>query len=188
MSGATGAIYGIRLLEVLAQRPEIETHLVISNPAHRTIALETDFDIKHVESLAKEVYDVSDVGARIASGSFKTDGMVIAPCSVKTLSAIANSYNDNLLVRAADVCLKERRRLVLVFRETPLHSGHIRQMLSVSEMGGILLPPMPAYYHRPHTLDDMINHTVGKMLDMFDIEHNLFKRWGSPELMTERTT
>jgi len=186
MSGATGAIYGIRLLEVMAQHPEIETHLVISNPARRTISLETDYDIKYVESLAKAVYDVGDIGARIASGSFKTDGMLIAPCSVKTLSAIANSFNDNLLVRAADVCLKERRKLVLLFRETPLHAGHMRQMLAVAEMGGILLPPMPAYYHRPRTIEDVINQTVGKALDLFDVEHNLFTRWGSPELMTEK--
>lgn len=186
MSGATGSIYGIRLLEVLANYPHIEKHLVMSNPARHNVELETDFDLSHIESLANAVHDVRDIGAPIASGSFKTDGMVIAPCSVKTLSAIANSYNDNLLVRAADVCLKERRKLVLIFRETPLHAGHMRQMLAVTEMGGVLLPPMPAFYHRPRTLDDIINQTIGKVLDMFDIDHNLFRRWGTPELMTRQ--
>jgi 4-hydroxy-3-polyprenylbenzoate decarboxylase len=139
--------------------------------------METDYTVTQVETMAAQVCDSRDIGANIASGSFKTDGMIIAPCAIKSLSALANSYNDNLLVRAADVTLKEKRKLVVIVRETPLHIGHLRLMATVAEMGGIILPPMPAYYHLPQTLDDIINQTVGKALDQFDIEHNLFRRW-----------
>lgn len=177
ISGATGAIYGIRLLEVLRNMPGMETHLIISDAAQLTISQETDWTIPEVEALATQVYDNTDIGAAIASGSFRVDGMVIVPCSIKTMSALANSYNTNLMVRAGDVTLKERRPLVLVVRETPLHYGHLKQMLDLAQMGAILLPPVPAYYHRPKTLDDIINHTVGKILDIFQIEHSLFMRW-----------
>ncbi len=176
ISGASGAIYGIRLLETLRQSG-VESHLVITPPGRQTIRLETDFTPKQVEALAARVYDVDDIGAAIASGSFKTHGCAVVPCSVRSMSAIARSHNDNLLVRAADVTLKERRRLVLVARETPLHQGHLRTMLQLSEMGAVILPPMPAFYHRPQTIDDIVNHTVGKLLDLFDIEHSLFDRW-----------
>jgi len=177
ISGATGAIYGIRLLEVLRNVPEMESHLVISDAAKRTIEHETSWTVPEVESLATEVYDNADIGAATASGSFHVDGMVIAPCSIKTMSALANSYNTNLMVRSGDVNLKERRPLVLVVRETPLHYGHLKQMMDLALMGAILLPPVPAYYHKPKTLDDIINHTVGKILDMFRVEHRLFMRW-----------
>ena len=182
MSGATGVIYGIRLLQILQSLPEVETHLVISSPAKRTILLETDWKIEDVEALAGVVHPVNDIGASIASGSFKTEGMAVLPCSMKTLSGIANSFNDNLLVRAADVTLKERRRLVLVARETPLHLGHLRQMVQVTEMGAVLVPPMPAFYHKPKTIDDIVNQTVGRVLDLLGVEHpDLFKRWTGPE-------
>lgn len=177
ISGATGAIYGVRLLEVLSTSPEIETHLVISEPGKRTIEHELDVSVEQVESMASHVYDFGDIGAAISSGSFKTAGMVIAPCSIKTLSALANSYNDNLLVRAGDVTLKEGRPLVVVIRETPLHIGHLRLMTELAQMGAVLLPPFPAFYHRPKTIDDIVNHTIGKILDRFDIGHNLFERW-----------
>lgn len=177
ISGATGAIYGVRLLEVLGESPGIETHLVISEPGKRTIQHELGMTIEQVESLADFVYDYFDVGAAISSGSFKTAGMVIAPCSIKTMSALANSYNDNLLVRAGDVTLKEGRPLVVVIRETPLHVGHLRLMTELANMGAVLLPPVPAFYHRPKTIDDIVNHTVGKILDRFGIGHNLFERW-----------
>lgn len=177
ISGATGAIYGIRLLEVLRNVPDMESHLVISDAARRTIEHETDWTMQEVLALATEVYDNADIGAAIASGSFRVDGMVIAPCSIKTMSALANSYNTNLMTRAGDVTLKEKRPLVLVVRETPLHYGHLKQMLDLALIGAILLPPVPAYYHKPKTLDDIINHTVGKILDCFRIEHHLFMRW-----------
>ncbi|MFH0914158.1 MAG: UbiX family flavin prenyltransferase [Chloroflexota bacterium] len=177
ISGATGAIYGIRLLEVLSKMKDVETHLVISDVGRTNIEYETDWKLSDVLALARYTYDFNDVGARLASGSFKRDGMIIAPCTVKTLSALANSYNDNLLVRAGDVTLKERKKLVLLLRETPLHLGHIRLMQSVTEMGAIVLPPVPAFYHKPRTIEDIIDHTVGKTLDLFGIEHNLFQRW-----------
>ncbi len=180
ISGATGAIYGIRMLQTL-QACRIETHLVMSDSAKRTIEEETNFTVKEVEKLADHVHDNRDIGASIASGSFKTDGMLIAPCAIKSLSALANSYNDSLLVRAADVMLKEKRKLVVIPRETPLHTGHLRLLLAVAEMGAVLLPPMPAYYHMPKTIDDIINQTVGKALDQFDIEHQLFRRWEGGE-------
>lgn len=176
ISGASAAIYGIRLLETL-QSLEVESHLVITDPAREIITLETDYDVANVQALADHVHSVRDIGASIASGSYKTDGMVIIPCSIKTLSAVANSFGDNLLLRAADVTLKERRRLVLVVRETPLHTGHLRLMQQVSEMGAIIYLPVPAFYSRPKTIGDLIDHSVGKILDLFDIEHDLLNRW-----------
>jgi 4-hydroxy-3-polyprenylbenzoate decarboxylase len=182
ISGSTGAIYGIRLLEVLAKHPDIETHLVLSNPAKETIALETNFSVGQVEAMAHKVHRINDIAASISSGSFKTDGMVVIPCSMKTLSAIAHSYNDNLLVRAADVTLKERRRLVLVVRETPLHLGHLRLMVQIAELGAIVAPPMPAFYNKPKTIDDIVNQTIGRVLDLIGVEHeSLFKRWAGVE-------
>lgn len=181
MSGATGAIYGIRLLEVLADT-DIEAHLVISDAARKTISLETSWSVDEVVSLAHTCYDTRDVGANIASGSFLVEGMVVIPCAIKTLSGIAHSYNDNLLVRAADVNLKEKRKLVIVARETPLHKGHLNLMMQAADLGATILPPMPAFYCLPQTLDDIINHLVGKVLDMFHIENRLFQRWGSGEL------
>lgn len=177
VSGSTGAIYGVRLLEVLQNSPDVETHLVVSDPAKQTIAYETGWAVDDVLSMASVVYDYRDIGAAISSGSFPTDGMVIAPCSIKTLSSVANSYNDNLLSRAADVTLKERRKLVMVVRETPLHRGHLKLMLDVTENGGVILPPMPSFYHLPKTVDDIVNHTVQRVLDQFGIEKDLFQRW-----------
>ena len=181
ISGATGAIYGIRLLEVLA-KSNVETHLVITEAAQKTILMETDWEVEKIKSLAKVAYDIQDIGANIASGSFQSEGMVVIPCSIKSLSAIANSFNVNLLIRAADVTLKERHKLVLVVRETPLHKGHLNLMLRVTDIGATLLPPIPAFYFHPKTIDDLINHTVGKVLDLFGINHHLFERWGSPKL------
>jgi 4-hydroxy-3-polyprenylbenzoate decarboxylase len=177
ITGATGAIYGIRLLEVLASRKDIETHLVISEAGEKTIAYETKQPISDIRKLASYSYDVGDISAPISSGSFLWDGMIIAPCTVKTMSALANSYSENLLVRAGDVTLKERRKLVLVVRETPLHLGHLRNMARLTEMGAIIMPPMPAFYHQPRTVQDIVDHTVGKILDIFDIKHDLFRRW-----------
>ena len=183
ISGASGAIYGIRLLEILQKLPEIDTLLIISKAAKRTIVLETDYKVDQVEKLANEVLPDHDIAASVSSGSYKTSGMVVIPCSIKTLSGIANSYADNLLVRAADVVLKEQRKLVLVLRETPLHLGHTQLMTRSIEIGATLLPAMPAFYHRPSTIDDLINQTVNRVLDQFDIElaDDLFERWaGSP--------
>ncbi|MDA8335065.1 MAG: UbiX family flavin prenyltransferase [Peptococcaceae bacterium] len=181
ISGASGAVYGIRLLEILASHPEIETHLVVSAAAQRTIGLETTYSVDQVLRLGDRVYDNADVGAAPASGSFRTDGMVVVPCSMKTASGIANCYNDNLLVRAADVTLKEKRKLVVVPRETPLHLGHLRLLAALAETGAVILPPMPAFYHHPRNIDDVINQTVGKILDQFNIEHHLFQRWGGAQ-------
>lgn len=179
MTGASGSIYGIRLLECLQSRKDIETHLVISKTAETVILYETDYqEIEQVTRLADRWYRDDDLTAPISSGSFFTDGMVVIPCSAKTLSAVANSYGENLIARASDVCLKERRTLVLAFRETPLTLSHIENMKKVTRMGGIILPPIPGFYSKPQTIDDLINHTVGKVLDLFKIEHSLFKRWG----------
>lgn len=178
ISGASGVIYGIRLLEVLRRRRGIETHLVLTKPAERTIVEETDWRVEDVKELATIVHAPSDIGASIASGSFQTAGMVVIPCSIHSVSAIAYCQGDNLLTRAADVTLKERRKLVLVVRETPFHRGHLKSMLEATEAGAIILPPMPAFYGRPKTLDDVINHTVGRVLDHFDLAHNLVERWG----------
>ncbi len=181
ISGATGAIYGIRLLEVLA-KSNVETHLVITEAAQKTILMETDWKVEKVKSLAKVTYDIQDIGADIASGSFESEGMVIIPCSIKSLSAITNSFNVNLLIRAADVAIKEKRKLILVVRETPLHKGHLTLMMNLADMGVIILPPIPAFYHHPKTIDDLVNHTVGKVLDLFGINHHLFERWGSSKI------
>ncbi|TBM12361.1 UbiX family flavin prenyltransferase [Hafnia alvei] len=180
VSGASGAIYGVRLLEVLQGVPDIETHLIMSNAARQTLALETDLQLRDVQSLADVVHDSRDIAASVSSGSFKTAGMVILPCSMKTLSGIVHSYTDNLLTRAADVVLKERRRLVLCVRETPLHLGHLRMMTTAAELGAIVMPPVPAFYHRPQTLQDIIDQTVNRVIDQFDIEmpEDLFTRWG----------
>lgn len=181
ISGASGAIYGIRALEALRQVENIETHLILSPSAKRTITDETDWSVADVEALATVVHPHRDIGASIASGSFKTEGMLVAPCSIKSLSGIVHSYNENLITRAADVCLKERRRLVLLVRETPLHLGHIELIAAASRYGAVILPPVPAFYNRPQTLDDIVNHTVGRALDQFDISNRLFKRWKDPE-------
>ena len=175
ISGASGVIYGIRMLEVL--RGKIETHLVMTEQAKQALSLETDLTVGAVESLASFVYSDNDLSSPLASGSFITQGMIIIPCSIKTLSAVANSYCQTLIARAADVNLKERRRVVLVVRETPLHLGHLRLMANVTEMGGIILPPVPAFYHRPKSIADIIDHTVGKILDLFEIPHKLYRRW-----------
>lgn len=176
ISGASGTVYGVRLLETL-RRSGIESHLVMTESTRKVIKLETGFHVEEIEALADYVHDNRDIGAPIASGSFLTAGMVVAPCSMKSLSAIAHSYNENLLVRAADVVLKEGRRLVLVTRETPLHVGHLRLMTQAAESGAVILPPMPSFYHQPETIDDIVNQTVGKVLDQFEIEHDLFRRW-----------
>jgi 4-hydroxy-3-polyprenylbenzoate decarboxylase len=181
ISGATGAIYGIRLLEVLS-KSDVETHLIITEAAQETILMETSWKVETVKSLAKVSYDIKNLGADISSGSFLSEGMAIIPCSIKSLSGIANSFNENLLIRAADVTLKERRKLVLVVRETPLHLGHIELMRQASRMGAVLLPPVPAFYFHPKTIDDLINHTVGKVLDLFGFDHHLFNRWGSSKV------
>ncbi len=182
ISGASGAIYGLRVLEVL-RRLGVETHLVMTDSAKRTIAFETGRTIEAVRGLASHVHDINDIGACIASGSFRHDGMVVAPCSIKTLSAVAHSFDTNLLIRAADVTLKERRKLVLMVRETPLHLGHLRLMTQVTEIGAVLVPPLPAFYHLPKTLDDIIDQSVNKALDQFDlgVELDLFKRWTGDE-------
>ena len=176
ISGASGIVYGVRILQVL-QHSDIETHLVLSDSARMTLATELDMSVKEVEALASEVHNAKNIGATISSGSFKTMGMVVAPCSIKSLSEIAYGMTSSLLSRAADVVLKERRRLVLLIRETPLHSGHLRTMLQASENGAILMPPVPALYARPQSIDDMVNHTVGRCLDLFDFETDLVKRW-----------
>lgn len=179
ISGATGPQYGIRMLEVLHELG-IESHLIISERACYNVKLESDDSVEYAKSLATAVYDVRDVGAAPASGSFLSSGMVVVPCSIKTLSAIANCYNDNLLVRTADVTLKEKRRLVLMVRETPLHIGHLKLMTAACEAGATILPPMPAFYHHPKTIEELVDQTIGKVLDQFGIAHNLFERWGGP--------
>jgi flavin prenyltransferase len=177
INGATGVAYGIRLLQVLSGVKGMETHLVVSLAGEKTIELESEYKMDEICALASYWYRIDDIGARIASGSFRHDGMIIAPCSMKTLSALAHSYADNLLTRAADVTLKERRRLLLLVRETPLHLGHLKNMVSVAEMGGIIMPPVPAFYHKPHAIQDIIDQTVGRALDLFNIEHHLLRRW-----------
>lgn len=187
ISGATGAQYGVRLLEVVSQMSGVETHLILTRLAEEIIAYETDWSVEQVKALASYRHSVDELAAPISSGSFRTDGMVVIPCSMKSLSAIAHSYNDNLLVRAADVTLKEKRPLIVVVRETPLHIGHLRNMLQLAEMGGVILPPMPSFYHRPRSLDDIIDQTVGRVLDLVGLEHNLTARWagiGSRENQT----
>ena len=177
ITGASGSIYGIRLLEVLRTTTDVELHVVISAAGKRTLVEETDFSVADVEALAHHHYDVKDIGATLASGSFRTAGMVIAPCSIKTVSALANSHADTLLARAGDVTLKEGRPLIVVVRETPLHVGHLRQMLALAEMGAVILPPVPAFYHRPKTIRDLVDHTVGRVLDRLGIAHGLVAEW-----------
>ena len=179
ISGASGSAYGYMALHALRAVDGIETHLVLSASARRTIELETSLSAEAFEQLADVVHADEDLAAAISSGSFLTEGMLVIPCSIKTASGIAHSFNDNLLTRAADVCLKERRRLVLVVRETPLHLGHLRTLTQLAEMGAVILPPMPAMYAKPQSVDDIIAHTVGKALDQFGISNDLFKRWRS---------
>lgn len=176
ITGATGVIYGVELLRVLKDLGQ-PTHLILSEAAGLNLSIETDYSLEDVRSLATEVYSNKDVGAAVASGSFRTRGMIVAPCTVKTLSAIANSFTFNLVVRAADVQLKESRKLVLLVRETPLHKGHLELMTRAADCGAIILPPMPAFYHRPQTIMDLVHQTIGKALDQVGIEHDLFRRW-----------
>jgi 4-hydroxy-3-polyprenylbenzoate decarboxylase len=176
ITGASGAIYGIRALELL-RGVGVETHLVLSPSAGRTIAEETDLSLEQVKELASVVHGFKDIGASIASGSFQVDGMLVAPCSVKTLAGIAHCFDDELIVRAADVQLKERRRVVLMFRETPLHAGHIAIMERAALNGAIVMPPVPAFYHRPKTIDDIVNQSVGRALDLFGIDSKVVRRW-----------
>lgn len=177
ITGATGAVYGVRLLQVLQNIPVVETHLVISDAAVLTLHQETGLQRREVESYAHVVHKVRDVGASIASGSFQSDGMIIAPCSMKTLASVAHGLSDNLIARAADVVLKERRRLVLMVRETPFNLAHLRNMTAVTEMGGIIFPPLPSFYHNPQTIAEMVDHTVARVIDLFGIEHALAPRW-----------
>ncbi len=179
MSGASGAIYGVRLLEALKRHP-VETHLVLSKAAELTLAYETELKIPEVKALADVCHSVTDIGAPIASGSFQTLGMIIAPCSVRSMAEIATGVTSNLLTRAADVVLKERRRLVLMLRETPLHTGHLRNLTALSEMGAIIAPPVPAFYARPKSVEDIVEHSVGRVLDLFGLDSGLVRRWGEP--------
>ncbi|MBN1379771.1 MAG: UbiX family flavin prenyltransferase [Gammaproteobacteria bacterium] len=177
ISGASGVIYGIRLLEILQAEKTIETHLVLTSTAKMNIPIETNWQLKEVEKLADVVHNINHVSASIASGSFKTDGMIVAPCSMKTLSAIVHSYADNLLVRATDVTLKENRKLVVMPREAPLHTGHCRLLYEASQMGVLIMPPMPAFYNKPQTIDELIDSSIGRVLDLFAIDVGLVKRW-----------
>ncbi len=180
ISGASGVIYGIRLLEVLRAMEDVETHLVMSRFARMNIEIETSHDVQYVEDLADQVHSFGNQAAPISSGSFKTDGMVIAPCSIKTLSGIVHSAADSLLVRAADVVLKEKRRLVLMPREAPLHVGHCKLLYEAAQLGAVIAPPMPAFYNQPKTIDDLVNHSVGRVLDLFDLDAGILKRWEGP--------
>ena len=177
ITGATGAVYGVRLLRQLSSTPGIETHLVVSDAAVLTLHQETGLQRRDVEALAHVVHKNRDIGASIASGSFQSDGMVIAPCSMKTLASVAHGLSDNLIARAADVVLKERRRLVLMVRETPFNLAHLRNMTLVTEMGGIVFPPLPSFYHKPASIEEMVDHTVGRVIDLFGVEHALAPRW-----------
>jgi len=177
ISGASGSIYGIRLLEALRRDPSVETHLVMSGSAKRTLVEETDYSVKDVETLAHVVYDDRDIGASLASGSFRTAGMIVAPCSIKTLAALASCHADTLIARAGDVTLKEGRPLVALVRETPLHVGHLRQMLAFAEMGGIVFPPVPAFYQQPKTVDDVVDHTVARVLERMGLTHEALPEW-----------
>ncbi|MBA5686000.1 UbiX family flavin prenyltransferase [Rugamonas apoptosis] len=177
ITGATGAVYGVRLLQHLRAMPGVETHVIVSDAAVLTLQQETGMTRRAVEALANVAHKTRDVGASIASGSFQSDGMVIAPCSMKTLAAVAHGLSDNLIARAADVVLKERRRLVLMVRETPFNLAHLRNMTAVTEMGGIIFPPLPSFYHQPKSIDEMVDHTVARVIDLFGIEHTLAPRW-----------
>jgi 4-hydroxy-3-polyprenylbenzoate decarboxylase len=180
MTGASGVIYGVRALQLLRRLGEIETHLIVSPAAARTLVEETDHTAEEVRALADVVHSHKDIGASLASGSFRTEGMLIAPCSVKTLSGVAHCYADDLVVRAADVCLKERRRLVLLFRETPLHAGHIALIDQATRNGAIVMPPVPGFYSRPRSVDDIVDQTVGRALDLFGIDAGVVVRWMEP--------
>ncbi len=188
LTGASGSILGIRILEILESIRDIETHLIMSKAARMTLQVETIHSVKDVEAMADVVHDINNVGASVASGSFRTAGMVVVPCSMKSLGGIAHSVGGDLLVRAADVVLKERKRLVLVVRETPLHLGHLENMVLLTRMGAVIFPPVPAFYHRPETLDDVINQTAARILDQFEIETDLFKRWNDDSLGRYRET
>ncbi len=177
ITGASGVIYGIEMLRELSKK-DLETHLIISGSGKKNISFETDYSVAEVESMADKVYDNEDLAAPPASGSFLTNGMIVAPCTIKTLSGIANSYSDNLIVRTADVILKEKRKLVLLVRETPLHKGHLNLMSTAADMGAHILPPIPSFYHHPKTIEDIIRQTIGKVFDYLEIEHDLFERWG----------
>ncbi|MES2832426.1 MAG: UbiX family flavin prenyltransferase [Pseudomonadota bacterium] len=177
ITGATGAVYGVRLLEILRDIPGMETHLLVSEAGVLNLHQELGMDRKAVNALAHVVHNVRDVGASIASGSFTSDGMIVAPCSMKTLAAVAHGLSDNLITRAADVVLKERRRLVLMVRETPLNLAHLRNMVAVTEMGGIVFPPLPGFYQRPQSIAEMVDHTLARVLDLFDVPHALAPRW-----------
>jgi 4-hydroxy-3-polyprenylbenzoate decarboxylase len=179
ISGASGVLYGVETLKILKSLGR-ETHLIVSQAAEKNIALETDYALEDVLALADVVHNVEDMTAPLASGSFLNHGMIIVPCTVKTLSAVANSFTYNLLIRAADVTLKERRPLVLMVRETPLHEGHLKLMIRAASLGALILPPMPAFYHKPKTIMDLVHQSIGKALDHLKIEHNLFRRWGTP--------
>lgn len=181
MSGASGVIYGIRALMHLKDMEDVETHLVLSKGACLNIGIETDHAVKAVEAMADVVHHPENLAAAISSGSFKTDGMIVIPCSIKSLSGIVHSYADNLLTRAADVCLKEKRKLVLVVRETPLHKGHLELMVKAADLGAHLLPPIPAFYHKPRTIEDIIDQTIGKAFDYLELDHRLFHRWEGEE-------
>ncbi len=185
LTGASGVIYGIRTLSHLRAMDDVETHLVISDTARLNIRIETEDHIDSVTALADVVHDAHNLAATISSGSFKTDGMIVIPCSIKSLSGIVHSFTDNLVARAADVCLKERRRLVLVVRETPLHKGHLEMLVKAADLGAHILPPMPAFYHRPKTIEDIIDQTIGKAFDFLDLEHDLFRRWGGKKRKPE---
>ena len=187
VTGASGVIYGIRALEILRKLKGIESHVILSPAAARTIAEETDYHIDTIKKLADVIYNHKDIGAAISSGSFKTEGMLIAPCSVKTLSGVANCFDDELVVRAADVCLKERRRVVLMFRETPLHAGHIKLMEQATRNGAIVMPPVPGFYSRPKTIDDMVTQSAGRALDLLGIDAGVVKRWKDDPLATPTT-
>ena len=187
IAGASGVIYGVRMLQFLKDT-DYETHLIISEAARLNIEIETSYKAGDVAAMADYTYDHKDLAASLASGSFLTEGMVVVPCTIKTLSGIANSYTENLLVRAADVTLKEKRKLVLVVRETPLHKGHLRLMTMAADLGAHILPPVPSFYHMPETIDDIIDQTIGKIFDYMGIEHNLFRRWSSIEPADENQT
>jgi 4-hydroxy-3-polyprenylbenzoate decarboxylase len=178
LSGASGVIYGVRTLLHLRSLPEVETHLILSKGARVNLALETAYRADGVKAMANVVHHDDNLAAPVSSGSFLTGGMIVAPCSIKTLSGIAHSYADNLLVRAADVCLKEKRKLILLVRETPLHKGHLELMMRAADLGALILPPLPAFYHGPQTIEDLIDQTVGKAFDYLGLEHHLYRRWG----------
>ncbi|MGV8898401.1 MAG: UbiX family flavin prenyltransferase [Burkholderiaceae bacterium] len=185
ITGATGAVYGVRLLEVLRAAPEIQTHLLLSEAGALNLHQELDMSRKQIGALADVVHNVRDIGASIASGSFQSEGMIVAPCSMKTLASVAHGLSDNLITRAADVVLKERRRLVLMVRETPFNLAHLRNMTAVTEMGGIIFPPLPGFYQHPKSIAEMVDHTVGRVLDLFAIPHALTPRWNGLKASNE---